>query len=83
MPAQLTLYTRHGCHLCEDMAMALATLADELSFTTHVIDIDDDTGLAQIYGARVPVLMLEEQQICEYFLDPQALRQVLSKHLDD
>ncbi len=83
MAVQLTLYTRSGCHLCEDMARALAELAPEWSFSVASVAIDDNAELEQAYGARVPVLMLADSLICEYFLNPHALQQALSEHVDD
>ena len=83
MAVQLTLYTRPGCHLCEDMAQALAELASTMSFSLRSIEIDGDAELERLYGTRVPVLMLADRLICEYFLDPHTLQQVLSEHVDD
>ena len=53
------------------------------AFSVCAIDIDVDAQLEQAYGARVPVLMLADRLICEYFLNPHALQQALSEHLDD
>ena len=83
MAAQLTLYTRQGCHLCEDMAQTLDELSVEMRFSVQAIDISDNAMLEQAYGSRVPVLMLADKLICEYFLDPHALQQALSEHTDD
>jgi hypothetical protein len=79
MPAQLSLYSRHGCHLCEDMEQALSELATELDFITEIIPIDNNTELEQDYGHRVPVLMMGDNMICEYFLDKAALTQAVFK----
>ena len=79
MAAQLSLYTRRGCHLCEDMEHAVSELAAELNFKTEIIPIDNNAELEQDYGHRVPVLMIEDEMICEYFLDKAALIQALSK----
>lgn len=79
MAARLSLYTRHGCHLCEDMEQAVSELAAELNFKTEIIPIDNNAELEQDYGHRVPVLMIEDEMICEYFLDKAALIQALSK----
>ena len=79
MPAQLSLYTRHGCHLCEDMEQAVSELATELDFVTEIIPIDNNTELEQSYGHRVPVLMMGDNVICEYFLDKTALMQAVTK----
>ena len=82
MAARLSLYTRHGCHLCEDMEQAVSELAAELNFKTEIIPIDNNAELEQDYGHRVPVLMIEDEMICEYFLDKAALIQALSKATD-
>ena len=79
MPAQLSLYTRSGCHLCEDMEQAVSELSTELNFITDIIPIDNNTELEQVYGHRVPVLMIGDNMICEYFLDKTALIQATSK----
>jgi len=77
MPAQLSLYTRHGCHLCEDMELAVSELEAELNFVTEIIPIDNNTALEKDYGHRVPVLMIGHNVICEYYLDKVALTQAL------
>lgn len=79
MSVQFNLYTRHGCHLCEDMEQAVSELATELNFITEIIPIDNNTELEQDYGHRVPVLMMGDNMICEYFLDKTALIQAVSK----
>lgn len=79
MPAQLSLYTRHGCHLCEDMERMLSELAMELDFETEIIPVDNNLELAQGYGHRVPVLMMGDNVICEYFLDKAALISAVTK----
>ena len=77
MTTELTVYSRSGCHLCEDMEQQLAELAQEFQFSVRRIDIDDSEKLVEYYGGRVPVLMLENELICEYFLDQQALLNAL------
>lgn len=77
MPVELTLYSRTGCHLCEDMEVQLAELAVQLDFCVRRIDIDSDAALVAEYGSRVPVLMRQQTLICEYFLDLPALNNAL------
>lgn len=76
--AALTLYVRHGCHLCEDMLAVLDSFADELAFTVTTIDIDRNPALRARYDTLVPVLALEDRQICHYFLDLDALKRTLA-----
>ncbi|MGD8484412.1 MAG: glutaredoxin family protein [Thioalkalispiraceae bacterium] len=70
-----TLYARLGCHLCEDMQHQLQSLQAERPFALEVVDIDSDPALEAQYGTRVPVLLSGETEICQYFLDKQALLQ--------
>ncbi|MEM8982200.1 MAG: glutaredoxin family protein [Pseudomonadota bacterium] len=70
--ALLTVYTRRGCHLCDDLIEALLPLVRgraDVSF----IDIDDDPLLVERYNDAVPVLVHGEQEICRHFLDRDAL----------
>lgn len=76
---RLKLYSRTGCHLCEDMEEVLRALQGELGFRLDCIDVDSDPGLIEAYGTLVPVLKDGDIEICHYFLDPQALRDHLDK----
>lgn len=37
------------------------------------MDIDNDTELTARYGVRIPVLVVDGEEICHYHLDPIAL----------
>ena len=75
----LTLYTRVGCHLCEDMERQLSLLQQHHPFSLNVVDIDADSYLALRYGKRVPVLAAGEQEICHYYLNQDLVLEYL-KH---
>ena len=38
----ITIYSRHGCHLCDDAENVLESMREELNFEIEVIDIDED-----------------------------------------
>ncbi len=71
---EITLYHRPDCHLCEDMARALAPLAAELGMTVRAVDIESDPVLEERYGLDIPVLAHEGAEICRHRLDEAALR---------
>lgn len=75
----LTVFSRLGCHLCEDMEKLLPTYLKEAGLSFDVIYIDDDSILEEQYGALVPVLKAGEKEICHYFLDVKALQQYISE----
>jgi glutaredoxin len=51
----VTLYTRRGCHLCEDAA----TLLRRYGLEPQEIDIDQDPELVTRYGESIPVVVLD------------------------
>jgi hypothetical protein len=50
------LYTRLGCHLCEEARRDLEALRARLPHELQLVDISDDPDLVQRYGERIPVL---------------------------
>ena len=74
----LTLYFREGCHLCDEMLRALMGLQSSLRFEIHQIDVDDDPLLARRYNELVPVLALEDEEICHHRLDEAVLKGFLA-----
>lgn len=81
MRAQLVVYGRAECHLCQEMINALKQLQKELPFDFEVIDIDGDPELRELYNEKVPVLMALDKQlvICHFYLDVAALNTYLAK----
>lgn len=80
MRAQLVVFGRAECHLCQEMINALQQLQKRLPFDFEVIDIDGDPELKTLYNEQVPVLMAlhERQEICHYHLDVAALNTYLA-----
>ena len=73
----LFVYSREQCHLCERMIQGLAEWHKKYAFRLTIIDIDQDPALQKKYAARVPLLATADAEICEYFLDEQALSRLL------
>lgn len=71
------LYSRSGCHLCEDFERAVLPLLHGAGLSLQVIDIDTDERLRTEFGWRIPVLVLDGQVICEGRLDEDAVRDAL------
>lgn len=74
----VTLYTRVGCHLCEDAESAIAALAPGRA-EVRVVDIDADAQLRDRYTVRVPVVEVDGVEIAEYEVDPGVLAAALRK----
>lgn len=74
----VTLYTRVGCHLCEDAEAAIAALAPGRA-EVRVVDIDAHAQLRDRYTVRVPVVEVDGVEIAEYEVDPGVLAAALRK----
>lgn len=77
---ELTFYFREGCHLCEDMEQQLHELLVKGSFRLRRVDIDEDDDLKAAFNVRVPVLSLNGIDLCEHFLDLEAVRTALASY---
>ncbi|VAW71007.1 hypothetical protein MNBD_GAMMA09-100 [hydrothermal vent metagenome] len=70
---EFSVYSRHGCHLCEDLLQQLYRLQQKHNFNVIEIDIDLSPQLIEQYGSQVPVVTCEDEEICHYFLDQAAI----------
>jgi glutaredoxin len=71
----VTLYTRPGCHLCDQAREAIEGLRDELPpFELSEIDIDEDERLLARYLERIPVVAVAGEVVSELEFDPRLLR---------
>jgi glutaredoxin len=73
----VVVYSKPGCHLCDDAVDVLRRLQDELEFEICERDITADDALHRKYFERIPVVTLDGVQVCEYFLDEPLLRERL------
>jgi glutaredoxin len=62
---QVTLYTKFGCHLCEDARELLDEIASIRPFDFTEIDIRSDMALYEQYRYRVPVIALNNTIVAE------------------
>lgn len=75
----LILYSRTGCHLCDEMLGGLKALQADVPFEVTVVDVDGDAALEARYGEWVPVLADGDIELCHYHLDSAAVTEYLRK----
>jgi glutaredoxin len=73
----VTLYGRPGCHLCDDARAVLERVRADTPFALREIDIEADDVLLARYLERIPVVALDGEELCELFVDEEALRRKL------
>ena len=55
---QLTLLSRPGCHLCDEIRREVDALLADRPHEWTVVDVDSDADLARRYGDSIPVLFV-------------------------
>jgi len=73
---QLTVMSRSGCHLCEQVIEELIPLVRGRA-TLEVTDIDTDPTLVAEYGLRVPVVVGDGRDLSDFPLDREAVNQFI------
>ena len=76
----VTIYSRLGCHLCDDAEKVLESLREELNFEIEVINIDIDPELIKLYSDQVPVIHIDGIHHDFYKVDPLRFKSSLEKH---
>jgi hypothetical protein len=71
----ITLYTRPGCHLCDEAREAILALREELPvFELSEVNIEQDDGLLARYLERIPVVAVDGEVVSELELKLDRLR---------
>jgi glutaredoxin len=76
-PRDVTLYTRPGCHLCEEAKQQIAPLLKEFSARLTEINIDEDPDLRARYDYDVPVIFLGARKAAKHRVDLTQFRRQL------
>jgi hypothetical protein len=78
-PRDLTLYSRSGCHLCDEMKKQIAPLVAKFKAHLREVNIDTDPILRVRYNEEVPVLFLGSRKVAKYSVDIERLREQLQR----
>jgi glutaredoxin len=74
---RVVLYTREGCHLCDEALAVLQRVRAEHPFELEPRDIDRDDDLLRRYLERIPVVELDGEEVFQFFVDEGELRRRL------
>jgi glutaredoxin len=70
----VTLYGRPGCHLCDDARAIVERVRALHPFRLVEVDIETDDALLKRYLERIPVVVLDGEELFDLFVDEEALR---------
>ena len=75
---RVTLYTRPGCHLCDDARALIEQVCAELHESYAEVSIADDADLERRFGHEIPVTFVDGRQHDFWRVDPARLRAALA-----
>jgi glutaredoxin len=72
---QVTVYSRPGCHLCEEAIEEIVAIHEEgRSFELQEVDIESDELLLRRMLEKIPVVEVDGVVVSELSLDATVLR---------
>ena len=76
----LTIYSRPGCHLCDEMKAVVTRVvrATPLAVTVSDVDISKDPALGERYGLEIPVLMANGRKVAKYRVTEEQVKRILA-----
>jgi glutaredoxin len=78
-PLEVTLYTRPGCHLCEEAKALMQPLLRQFCATLREVNIEEDQELTRRYGMDIPVIFIGAHKAAKHRVDPRQFRRQLEE----
>jgi glutaredoxin len=69
----VTLYSRPGCHLCDEARAEILAMRRALPFDLREVDIETEARLTRAYLERIPVVEVDGEIVSELVFDPRRL----------
>ena len=66
---EIVVYSRRGCHLCEDLIEDLLRLIRPYDVRLRVLDVDTRADWKESFGLRVPVVTADGEELFCFPLD--------------
>jgi glutaredoxin len=74
----VTIYSRPGCHLCDEMKEVVQHVGASFPLTIEEIDISADPELERLYGLEIPVLFIAGKKVAKYRVTEADLKKILA-----
>jgi len=78
MSARVTLYSRPGCHLCDDARAVVERVCADLGTSYDEVDITTSPDLLAAYGEQIPVTLVDGHRHDFWRVDERRLRAALA-----
>lgn len=76
---QIDIYSRPGCHLCDEAKEVVERVRARFPFSLRVIDIETDPELQKSYGEQIPVVFINGNKAFKFRVDEAELEKRVKK----
>ena len=76
----VVLYSKPGCHLCDEMKALLERVSRRTTLTVEEVDISADAELERVYGMEIPVLMIAGRKAAKHRITEAELLRKLNDY---
>jgi glutaredoxin len=77
--ATVTIYSRPGCHLCDEAKAAIRAAGCDGEFKLEEINIDEDSALSERYGNDIPVIFINGVKAFKHRVDGREFKRKLRR----
>ncbi len=81
MPVLFTIYSRPGCHLCDEMADVVGSVAADIGGRIEKVDISGNDELESQFGLEIPVLFINGRKSFKVRVTERDLRTRLRRYM--
>jgi len=75
----VTVYSRPGCHLCEEAKREIESAGCDGEFTLEEINIDSDPALLERYQYDIPIVLIDGVRVFKHRVDPRDFKRKLRR----
>ena len=72
--AHVIVYSRPGCHLCDEAKAAIESAGCSDSFTLEEVNIESDQELLKKYKYDIPVITIDGKEAFLHRIDPEEFK---------
>ena len=76
---QIEIYSRPGCHLCDEAKEVIERVRKRYDFELRVINIEQDPTLESAYGTEIPVVFINGAKTFKYHVDERELEKKVKR----
>ena len=78
-PVKIDVYSRPGCHLCDEAKDVIDRVHNRFAFDMNVVNIATDPALEAAYGEEIPVVFINGNKAFKYKVDEAELERKIKR----